>query len=516
MKYIIYCRKSTDTEDKQLLSLDAQERELLELAEKHGLEVVKIMRESMSAKSVGRPVFNEMMKLVENKKADAVLCWKLDRLARNFVDGGKVIDSLQRGVIQEIRTYESTHLPSDNVLLLAVQLGMANQYVRDLSVNVKRGNREKLARGEWPNHAPFGYINDKATKKIFVDEQNKKYIVRAYELCANERKNLREISDILYAEGLRSSSGKKVFKSLVHRIVTNPFYMGVMTREGKFYDGKHEPIISKQLFDRAQDVLNGRLHPKSKTLFFPLRGFISCDNCGCALTASLKKGHQYYYCTNGKRICDEHKSYLRENDLYEHVAKMLGDLAFTPRKIELMYQAAKERTSSQNDYSEKIVQTLTEQLNGLKVRESKLLDAYIAEQISKELYDSKVLELHNVGVSLKKQIKEAESRQPASTLEPIKKLFMQGSTSQKEFLDGDDAKKHEVIKKLLWNFSMKDKTVASIKYKSPFQVIANAPKNATISQMLPDLDSNQDDNFQRVAPIVRFLFKAAGLGFEPR
>jgi len=96
------------------------------------------------------------MKLITDGKADAILCWKLDRLARNFIDGGLVMDLLQRGVIKEIRTYEAVHLPNETSFILAMQFGMANQYSRDLSVNVKRGNREKLSRGEWPNHAPFG------------------------------------------------------------------------------------------------------------------------------------------------------------------------------------------------------------------------------------------------------------------------------------------------------------------------------------------------------------------------
>jgi DNA invertase Pin-like site-specific DNA recombinase len=91
MKYILYCRKSTDTEDRQVLSLDSQERELLDIAKRHNLSVVKVLRESMSAKSAGRPIFDQMMKMIDSGKADAILCWKLDRLARNFVDGGKVM-----------------------------------------------------------------------------------------------------------------------------------------------------------------------------------------------------------------------------------------------------------------------------------------------------------------------------------------------------------------------------------------------------------------------------------------
>src|SRR5882672_3661151 len=184
MNYIVYCRKSTDTEDKQVLSLESQERELIEIAEKQNLKVIKIFRESMSAKDVGRPVFNQMMKMIMSGKANGILCWKLDRLARNMIDGGLVMDLLQKSVIKEIRTYESIHLSSDNVLMLAVHFGMANQYSRDLSQNVKRGNRAKLERGEWPNHAPYGYINDKLNKTVIPDPKSFHYVRKMFELYA--------------------------------------------------------------------------------------------------------------------------------------------------------------------------------------------------------------------------------------------------------------------------------------------------------------------------------------------
>ena len=499
MNYIIYTRKSTDTEDRQVLSLDSQERELLEIADKHNLKVVKTFRESMSAKSAGRPIFNEMMALVESGKARGILCWKLDRLARNFVDGGKVIDSLQRGAIQEIRTYESTHLPSDNVLLLAVQLGMANQYIRDLSVNVKRGNREKLSRGEWPNHAPFGYLNDKATKTVIVDPVRSPYVVRAFDLYLIGSYSFKNISDILYQEGLRTKSGKKVLRGHIQKIITSVFYTGIMKREGKYYNGNHQPLISKDTFDKAQGLSGNRSRPRPQKLFFPLRGFLTCESCGCMLTASLKKGHHYYYCTNGKQKCDEHKSYLRENTLYQSIAEILGSLDFTERKIELMYQAAKARSGGDTEYVQKALETLQTQLESLKTKEMKLLDAFLAEQIPKELYDQKTLELQNERISTMRQLRETKSKQTVSTLEPVKEVFLRASRAKKEFLEGDDTKKHTILQSLLWNLSLKDKIMASVSLKSPYDIMSKAPKNGGFSTKLRDLDSNQDNDLQRVA-----------------
>lgn len=497
MKYIIYCRKSTDTEDKQVLSLDSQERELLDIAKKHNLNVVKVFRESMSAKAIGRPIFDQMLKMISSGKADAILCWKLDRLARNMVDGGLVMDFLQKSILKEIRTYESIHLSSDNVLMLAVHFGMANQYIRDLSTNVKRGNREKLSRGEWPNRAPFGYLNDRATKTVIVDPVRSKYVLRAYELYTAGRHGFQDISDTLYAEGLRTKSGKKVFLNQIQRILSNPFCTGLMVRDGKYYNGKHQAIISKQTFDIAQDVMNDRSHPRPKRLFFPLRGFMKCEVCGCALTASLKKGHQYYYCTNRKAICVEHKSYMRETYLYEKFALILDNIAFSERKIELMYQAAKEKINAESDYSAKIIATLQNELQSLTTKESRLLDTFLGEQISKDVYDSRVLEMHNAKISLEKQIKELEMKAPVRMLEPVKKVFLQAHRAKKEFLAGDDFKKRKILESLCWNLSFKERNVASMKLKSPYDIMFKAPKTGDISTLLRDLESNQNFRFQR-------------------
>ena len=402
MKYIIYCRKSTDTEDKQLLSLDAQERELLDIANKNNLNIVETLRESMSAKSVGRPIFNEMIKMILTRKADAILCWKIDRLARNMIDGGNIIDLLGKGIIKEIRTYESIHLPSENAILLAVNFGSANQYSRDLSVNVKRGNREKLSRGEWPNHAPLGYLNDKETKTIIVDDDRAKYVIKAFDLYSTGGYGVNEITSILYKEGFRTRSGYKVYRNQLERVLKNPFYVGLMLREGKLYEGKHKPLILKSTYDNILRVANDRSRPRPKSLFFPLRGFLKCENCGCLITASKKKGHDYYYCTDGKKVCTEHKSYIREIYLYEVITDILKNLHISDRKIELMYKSAMERSNSDNIYTKEALNSLQKEIESLKTKESKLLDIFLDEQISKEIYDHRVLELSNNQVAIKK------------------------------------------------------------------------------------------------------------------
>jgi hypothetical protein len=156
-----------------------------------------------------------------------------------------------------------------------------------------------------------------------------------------------------------------------------------------------------------------------------------------------------------------------------------------------MYKAAKERTGHDTSYAESVLTTLQSRLDALKTKESRLLDTFLDEQIAKEVYDVKALEIHNERVSLTRQIGETKrmGMQGESTLEPVKEIFLRGSRAKKEFLAADDLKKHEIMKNLLWNLSLKNKSVAQIKYKSPYQVLAKAPKKDDILSLLGDLDS---------------------------
>lgn len=369
MKYAIYCRKSTDTEDRQVLSLESQENELKRIAENNNLDVVSILKESKSAKEPGRQIFNEMMKMITSGKVDAILCWKIDRLTRNPVDGGQIQWLLQTNKIKCIQTFEKSYFPNDNVLLMSIEQAMANQYIRDLSVNVKRGNRAKLERGEWPNNAPLGYLNDKANKTIILDKKKAKYVLRAVELYATGGYTLKQISEILFKEGLRTKKGNKIAKNQVHRFILNRFYCGLMERDGKIYQGNHKAIVPIKLWNQAQDVLHGRLHPHRKIHFYSAQGFLKCASCGCALTCDTKKGYIYYYCTNGKGNCEEHKKYMRS----EFVDKLLSDLflklKFNSEFIEISAEAYKAKNMDKIDYTESSLESLSNELKMLLDKE---------------------------------------------------------------------------------------------------------------------------------------------------
>ena len=486
MKYILYCRKSTDTEDKQMLSLDSQERELLAVAEREGLEIISILKESRSAKEPGRPVFNQMLKDISKGKADAVLCWKIDRLTRNPVDGGQIQWLLQNGNIKSIRTYDRVYSPSDNVLLMSIEQAMATQYVRDLSELVKRGNREKLARGEWPNHAPFGYLNDKATKSIKIDKKRAPYVVRAFELYSTGGYTLQQIVEVLYSEGLRTRTGGKVFKNQVHRFFINKFYCGLMERDGVVYQGKHKGIISVSLFQKCEDILHGRKHPRPKKNFYSARGYLRCGFCSCAITADTQRGHQYYYCTNSKRTCDQRKKYMRSEDIDKMISTMFLDLKFDEGLIAISADAYKERYQTKTNYVATARENLDTELSSLSEAESRLTDGFSSALIRKELFQEKMREIENKRVELQKQVEEVEATGGVSaiTFEQIQNVFIEGSRAAESYLRVNDIEKREMLQKLLSNMTIENGNVAQIQFKSPYHLLAQTPKNADFETML--------------------------------
>ncbi len=262
--------------------------------------------------------------------------------------------------------------------MASIEFNMANQYIRDLSNNVKCGNRAKLENGGWPGKAPIGYLNNKEDRSIYIDKKRAPFIQKIFELYSTGGYSLKEVTDKMYELGFRSKAGFKIHKSNIHKILTNPFYCGIMVKLGKFYPGRHELVISKLIFDNAQNVLLGKNHGKKQKLFFPYKGFLLCVSCGCALTASTKKGTIITIAPMARDNVRRTKATCGLNIFGGHRgATVFDEIKFDEEIIEIAYEASKEKIRTGKNFQENARQNLLKELEIVRSKQSKLLDSYI-------------------------------------------------------------------------------------------------------------------------------------------
>lgn len=342
VKYCLYARKSTESEERQVLSIDSQIKEMLQLAERENLEIVTMKRESHSAKETGqRPVFNEIIEEIKQGKFNGILTWAPDRISRNAGDLGKIVDLMDSGALLEIRTFGQrfSNNPSEKFLLMI--LGSQAKLENDnRGVNVKRGLRARVEMGLWPGVAPLGYLNQNRMDKkcqIIIDPQRAPVIKKMFEKVAFEHYSGRKIYNWLKHElNFYTRGNKPLTLSGIYRVLDNPFYYGVFEHpkeSGNWYTGKHEPIINQELFEKVKvqlkrDQIVRENHEFSFTKLF------SCGYCGSGISAEekykqLKDGtharYVYYSCSRARdRNCKN--KYIREEELITELLKILDKL----------------------------------------------------------------------------------------------------------------------------------------------------------------------------------------------
>jgi len=246
LKYFIYCRKSSEDEERQVLSIEAQLAELREFAKQNNLFVVKEFTESKTAKEPGREVFNFMLSEIEKGNAQGILAWNPDRLARNSIDGGRVIYLVDTGKITSLKfpTFWFEPTPQGK-FMLSVAFGQAKYYTDNLRENILRGIRQKIRRGELSAKAPLGYYNEPRLRTIEPDKKTFNKVKEVLRAFATGEYTLTKIQGKMFSLGLVGKDGKPLHLSTIQGILSNPFYYGHFKYRGEIHQGSHKPMISK-------------------------------------------------------------------------------------------------------------------------------------------------------------------------------------------------------------------------------------------------------------------------------
>jgi len=377
IRYCLYARKSSEDDERQALSIDSQIKEMLEQAQKDDLLIAEIRKESHSAKQSGqRPVFNQLLKDIGAKKFDGILAWAPDRLSRNAGDLGSVVDLMDSGCLREIRTHGQKFSNSPNEkFLLMILCSQAKLENDNRSVNVKRGMKTKCEMGYRPTKAPLGYLPDlsspRGMRSIILDPDRATFIQQAFEKVYFNGWSGRDIYYWFKDSGFRTRSGRVAGLSTIYRMLNNPYYCGIYeypAKSGVWYQVKHEPLISKQLFEDVQEKLS--VVPKSMpgTRSFDFSRILKCGICGSGVTAirkvkKFKNGtsriYIYYHCSQARDlVCPN--PYIREDNLIEQLIEIIDQIPI--EKIEAQERIRQEIYRYQNFTQNVLNSTIDEKM----------------------------------------------------------------------------------------------------------------------------------------------------------
>ena len=359
MKAVIYCRVSSKEQEETGYSLPAQEKLLKEYAERKDFKIAKTFSISESASGrYHRKTFTEMLDYAETNNIAVIVCEKVDRLTRNLKDAVSVNEWLEENQERQVHFVKQNLVlhkdaKSDEKFRWDIEVVLAKKHISNLSEEVKKGQKEKIAQGWLPTKPPLGYktIGDKGHKIHVIDEGKAPLLRKMFELYSSGNYSLKAVNQVLYQEGLRTLSGNKLPKSRIHELISDPFYCGKIRWKGEIYKGSHKPLISQELFDEVQIKLTRKIGTPQYRKHLPVfKAKMQCEECGGTITWETQKGHWYGHCSHYKN-CGQ-KTYIRQEKVEEQLFPYFDKVApKNERIVQWLEKALKESHADEINYN---------------------------------------------------------------------------------------------------------------------------------------------------------------------
>jgi len=516
LKWAIYCRKSSDTEDKQIESLPAQERELKELAKRSGLKnIVKLFKESHSAFHPGRPDYNEMIAMLYREEINAILVWAGNRIARNPVDAGTCIYAMDQGKLLVVKTIGGTYFNTpDHKFSLSIDFTVSKKSSDDLSEAVHRGNKQKFFENkEWSGPAKQGFVNyiDPLTRKrdIKIDEDRFNLLQQTGRSITNGRFTPLEALDWLNKDmgyrtlPQRKQGGGPLAETTFYNFLSDSFYYGIMRHkvEGIFQEGEHKykKMFTKDEWDTIQIRLGKKSRSRQKKHDFPFKGVMTCGECGgfvtaekkvqiicpecktkftktatrakcikCGLRIDLMKdptilNYIYYHCTKKvNKNCAQ--GYLEIRELEKQVDQELQRFEIDPDFKDWAIKHLGELNDNEVQQDKKATQRNTTSYESLKSRlrrmtKHRFTDSYEeSSSEEKEIYEDELKTLKDQIKTVKDNIEIVDQKQ-YDWIELSRKTFEFACYARYWFHNGDVKTKTQILELLGSNLKLYNKKV---------------------------------------------------------
>lgn len=496
-RYILYARRSTDSEDKQILSLDSQVEEMQRVAEIRELEIDEVVKESGSARQPNtRPLFAEMMKKVRAGKVTGILAWKLDRLARNMVEGGEIIYLLSEGILKEVVTPEGVYTGSgDSKFMMAMLFGAAAKMTDDLSLAVRRGNRTVLKKGQVPGPVPLGYMKthefeaEPGSGRVIPDPERFD-LVRGIWTDVLAGKSLKEAWQRARDGGLASrpttkSLARPISLASVYGILGTRFYTGTIRWGDEEWQGEHAPMVTAAEYAKVQARIGRRGPVVEKPIHEPylFKDLLRCGHCGRHLVGERHEKPSgltftYYRCTRrgtGEYQC--HAPAPSEEQLVEDVVRTLQRVTVESRyrkwaKDAIEWWAAREEGSVHSR-----VKSATRDLAQAEHELARLLDLYLQQLLTKEDF---IIRRANLTKKVD-HLRDALAR-PAQELEQWRaakgELSHLGDYIAREFANGDPKRRSSILERAIENIVVTNRT-CEVKLRFPYRIDVDRARNCS-------------------------------------
>lgn len=481
LRYKLYARKSTDTEDKQVQSLDDQVNVMQNIAKLADARIIGgPLQEAKSAKKpYARPLFEELLQDIEDGKIDGIVTWKLDRLSRNPTDSGRIQQLLQDGKLKHILTSDKSYYPEDNAIVFSVEAGMSNQYIRELAVNTKRGMASKAEKGGKNGVPPIGYLNNVIDKTIITDPDRfelvrilwDKMLTGTYSIAQLTRYADEELILTLPVRG--KTGGKPMAYSSVCAMLKNPFYYGKIRFNKQLFDGTHTPMVTEAEFEKVQQIIDPShtTRPKDPDTNFMLRNLFKCGECGFAITAERKyktikktgkrKVYIYYHCTgkNKQVKCTQPHSHVEETELVKQIKEKLSKFTIHPDfyKLAIETLAQEEDEVVAKDQAKTLAHTKAIEKAKQSIDNLRRM-RYQGEADDDSWYFAELKTLEDKLETLQSKRNESEYK-ARNWREVADETFTFARYAQEEFESDDLEKQRTVVARLGLNLTIKDRTI---------------------------------------------------------
>ncbi len=510
---VLYCRVSSKEQEETGYSLPSQEKLLSEYAHRKDFTVVKIFSVAESASGAKqRKVFAEMMSFIAKHDIKNLIVEKVDRLTRNLkeaVFANDWIDEDKERKIHFVKQNLVLHrdAKSDEKFRWDIEIVLAKKFISNLSEEVKKGQAEKLAQGWLPTKPPIGYktIGDKGHKIHIIDTEFAPFVKKAFEMYASGNYSMEALRQQLYTEGFRTRAGNKPAKSIIENLLNEPFYYGSMKWKDILYiHAKHEPIITKELFDKAQSVRQGHLAPAYSKHSFQFKKMMKCGECKGTITAELQKGIIYYHC-NHYNDCSQ-KPYTPESEIEE---QLFGTFKFfeniTPKEAELIKAKIKANHAQETEYKENTLKTLNSRYTQLQSRLDILYNDRLDQKITTDGWEKKQKEINQEQEEIRLQIEKIKNIE-TKYFEIWLNILDLANRAREIYEKRSPEERRLLLSHIFSNLMLKDEKVLPL-LKKPVEVLSkrvqqkiDAEKNFELKKTVAT--KRQKDSFESLCPAL--------------